>query len=128
MKYADQELFDTCFMLCRGLGIPVYDALPGESASYPFVVIGAVQLDDTSTKTQFFGTANIAIDVWGGHEQRLEVSNISSQTYNILKNIRQLPNYNIIYQSSGSDKQVMRDDSSGSTLWRASMIYNFRFI
>lgn len=127
MKAVDQDLFDTFFSLSTKLGYPTYDYLPGKTAEYPFVVIGAVNIGQTLVKLAKIETVSLTIDIWGKREQRQKVSTIMDELDTQAHLIKSLRGYRVVY-SKMTTKQIIGDTSTSSFLWHGILDLQMRII
>lgn len=121
---ADMELFSFYWSLLQDHHVTVYDHLPaqGEPVSYPFAVIGEIDVTTTGDKATLRGEADLVIDVWGEREDRLAVSQIANGI--MLSSIGHLraKSFGFLGRKSDQQVQMMTDTSVASTVYARGMV------
>jgi hypothetical protein len=119
-KTPDQDLYDAIFAASVALGYSTYQHNPPETATYPFVRIGNVQLVPIATKSYLLADVYANIDVWGSAKSRKKVSEMAHKLIHAVSRIKQLPGGLLLSVNfDTSSVEVMTDNSTNDDLWRA---------
>lgn len=128
-KAPDQSLYDHIMKKQSIIGRPFYAFNPPDTAPYPFVQVGSVQVIPRSTKSHLIGTLFAMIDVWGDRSSRMLVSDIANQLFESLGADRSTSDgYLIQLEQDGSSIEMMIDNSTSHDLWRARMSLQFKLM
>lgn len=74
-------LYNAYYKIAQGLGVGVYDYLPGDTVTYPFIHLGMTQNVPSVTKTSLNGQIFQTIDVWGQQQQRKAVAELTDRIF-----------------------------------------------
>lgn len=120
----DQLIYDYLFELSLKAGYTTYDHLPleSENAPYPFVVIGAVQTIQTTTKNAVYGQITVNIDVWGNAESRFEIFKIMNDIFVQAMQPVCIQGYSVRLRIDRSDNQIIQDMSVPNTILNHGML------
>lgn len=108
-------------------GFDVYDYLPDESASYPFVLIANSQNITQATKTSTGGNVVLTIDVWGSKEQRYKVAELTEKVSNLFKGRKQIEGYIFDRVLNLDNRTYTVDNSSNQIFLHSQLQLNCRF-
>lgn len=129
IKALDQDLFDTLFKISTSLKYATYDMRPPDSAAYPFVQIGDVQVSTQATKGQLLGAAFITIELFGGRTQRKLLSDMMGAVFMAGINLSQLKDYRIAANINASGSRMVKDTSvPNTTLWHGIIDLEYRIL
>ena len=71
--------------LSSNIETPVYDYVP-QDAALPFVTLGAVNVEDKSTKSEDMTHVTVQIHLWSDYKGRYEINNLAEEIINLLGN------------------------------------------
>lgn len=121
---ATQELYDAIYFNLEKLGYVVYETLPPENVSYPFVVMGEIQKQSSNYKTAIGVTVNINIDVWGDSESRFSVDTMMNEIDSVTSVTTN--HYEFIKRINESDAQLLHDNSTDKDLLHGILNLTFQ--
>lgn len=129
IKSIDQDLFDTLFLLSQLLKYDTYDVRPPESAVYPFVQIGDVQVVPRAAGDRLVGSLFTTIELFGGRTQRKLLSEMTEAIFMRSINLRRTTSYGIAANVKGCSKQMIKDTSvPNTTLWHSIIELEYRIL
>ncbi|MEJ6348784.1 hypothetical protein R4Y45_06080 [Holzapfeliella sp. He02] len=108
-------------------GFDVYDYLPDESASYPFILISNSQNITEATKTSTGGNVVLTIDVWGSKEQRYKVAQVTEEVSNLFKGRKQIESYIFDRMLNLDNRAYTVDNSSNQIFLHSQLQLNYKF-
>lgn len=71
--------------LSENIETPVYDYVP-QDAALPFVTLGAVNVEDKSTKSEDMTHVSVQVHLWSDYKGRYEINNLAEEIINLLGN------------------------------------------
>lgn len=71
--------------LSANIETPVYDYVP-QDAALPFVTLGAVNVEDKSTKSEDMTHVSVQVHLWSDYKGRYEINNLAEEIINLLGN------------------------------------------
>lgn len=122
MMTETQELYDTIYFNLEQKYV-VYETLPDENASYPFVVLGEIQKINSNWKTALGTQITLTIDVWGDSDSRFSVDSIMSDIESVRRVITK--HYTFTKRIADSDSQLLHDDSTEQDLLHGIITLTF---
>lgn len=129
IKSIDQDLFDTLYALSQSLNYKTYDVRPPESAVYPFVQIGDVQLVPRAAGDRLVGSLFTTIELFGCRKQRKLLSEMTEAIFMRSINLRRTTSYGIAANVKGCSKQMIKDTSvPNTTLWHSIIELEYRIL
>lgn len=122
MMTETQELYDTIYFNLEQKYV-VYETLPDENASYPFVVLGEIQKINSNWKTALGTQITLTIDVWGDSESRFSVDAIMNDIESVGRVITK--HYTFVKRVADSDSQLLHDNSTEKDLLHGVITLTF---
>lgn len=120
----EQEIYDYFYSLSQQFGYETYDHLPmeNESAPYPFVLVGDMQLIPDSTKTSLNGDVILTLDIWGNRKQRFTVSQMAERFFHAAIGHITTENYHFVGRANDQSKEITQDQSVPDTILNRAIL------
>ena len=128
MKSVDQSIYDELFKRCQKLGYKVFEDRPMKEVDYPFVDFEDTEVNPIPNKSNIKGNVNITINVWGLAKKRAEVSYIAEQIFNEANEINQAYGVPVALRPMASQRRILTDNSTNTTLKRAIVELEFSLL
>lgn len=123
-KTPNQGLYDALFILSESLNYQTYAFLPKQGAPYPFVVIQDISDAPDLGKVHSIGMLEARIDIFGSGENRLQVSTMAQNLFN-LGWILDEGRYRMMRNQSNI--QILQDQTTDENLWRSILTLRYRY-
>lgn len=126
MIFPAQEIFNTCFLVCKKIDDNTFTFLPGEETKYPFIFVGEQFNNDIQTKTVVGGKVTQRIHFY--HNDLTKRGTITKMMNDILYELRKVKktrNYQINITDVSS--RVLFDNSTENSLIHAVLEIDFNF-
>lgn len=127
-KQPDQQLLDEVFKCALKLGLNVFEFLPDEGTTYPFIVMGDTHLIPAVTKTLIYGRCVTTLHVWSDSKNRKQVSDIIGKLMAEVSKIKQIDSRQWAMLINESDSQILKDNSTSENLYHGLLHLYFRFL
>ncbi|KRL84616.1 hypothetical protein [Ligilactobacillus apodemi] len=125
-KEPNQAIYDELFKTSLALGFDTYPYLPPE-VSYPFVYFGEQFGNPLEVKSNVLAGKNrLSIHLYGEHDDRRALTDMSQKLVNEAKKLRQADIYSVGYVSSNT--RTLLDNSSAQTLWHIVIEIEFEYL
>lgn len=128
MKSVDQAIYDELFKRCQKLGYKVYEDRPMKEVGYPFIDFEDTEVNPIPNKSNIKGNVNITINVWGLAKKRAEVSYIAEQIFNQANEINTAYGVPVSLRPMASQRRILTDNSTNTTLKRAIVELEFSLL
>ena len=125
LKSPQQQIYDAVFLIAYKLGYSVFDYLPADKVSYPFVFVGEYFNNDRKTKSIKYGNVVQTVHVYHSHKGRRELSTMIDKIKAGCEQLKRTDNFYISCKSSNG--QVMLDNSTGEPLLHGILEVEFQF-
>lgn len=128
MKSVDQAIYDELFKRCQKLEYKVYEDRPMKEVGYPFIDFEDTEVNPIPNKSNIKGNVNITINVWGLAKKRAEVSYIAEQIFNQANEIHAAYGVPVAFRPMASQRRILTDNSTNTTLKRAIVELEFSLL
>lgn len=125
LKSPQQQIYDTVFLVAYSLGYSVFDYLPADEVSYPFVLVGEYFNNDRKTKSIKFGNVVQTIHVYHSHKGRRELTTMIDRIKAECEKLKRTENFYITCKNTSD--QVMLDNSTGESILHGILEVEFQF-
>lgn len=125
-KEPNQAIYDELFKTSLALEFDTYPYLPPD-VSYPFVYFGEQFGNPLEVKSNVLaGKSRLSIHLYGEHDDRRALTDMSQKIVNEAKKLRQADIYSVGYVSSNI--RTLLDNSSAQTLWHIVIEIEFEYL
>lgn len=125
LKSPQQQIYDAVFLVAYNLGYSVFDYLPADKVSYPFVFVGEYFNNDRKTKSIKYGNVVQTIHVYHSHKGRRELTSMIDKIKAECEKLKRTENFYITCKNTND--QVMLDNSTGEPLLHGILEVEFQF-
>lgn len=127
MKEVDQSIYDAIFSLLSSEGFTVFPFLPDLGTSYPFVVLGGVNVYPKPLKNGATGRVAMPLHFWFSIENRKLVSDSVARTRELLTTMIQADNFQYFLEGVATS-MILIDDSTDEKLYHGILEVSFKYV
>lgn len=125
LKQPQQQIYDAVFLAAYELEYSVFDYLPADKISYPFVFVGEYFNNDRKNKSIKYGNMVQTIHIYHEHKGRRELTTMLGNIKAECEKLKRTENFYVSCKSTND--QVTLDNTTGETLLHGILEVEFQF-